>query len=140
MASFDFTWSATYTTPNGGLTWDIQGAVPGGGTIADLDGAGTGDFTAADTVMTDTTRSLSSFSYYGFSDLGLTGQEFVALQLSASEIIFYGNPPDPNNVGEPASIADTAIPATAFTTCFAAGTLIATPSGETAVEALNIGV
>lgn len=107
------------------------------GTLSDGQGTGIGDFDNTDSISD--TNVTDALDYYGFVDLLGTGPDFVVLQFAPTEIFVYGNPPDPSNVTPPTVLADAQIEATAFTTCFAAGTLIKTPEDECSVEDLSIG-
>ncbi|MDU9004315.1 Hint domain-containing protein [Sedimentitalea todarodis] len=70
----------------------------------------------------------------------LGGETFLLIEGPDSTYLGIASVPDPSNfdVGE-ATFPESAINTDPTLVCFAAGTLIATPGGETAVEALKIG-
>ena len=114
-----------------------------GGTLADTDGAGVGDFTLDENLQIN--ASGFSFPYKGTIDID--GISFVVVQVNSSPVTYNGYA----NVADPTATAATLpvgrdidtefgnLDTNTFTTCFAPGTLIATPEGETTVEALQIG-
>lgn len=132
MATFDYLSVAQYTFDGTNLNLVSSPSSPQdlAGTLDDGD-AGSTEFSNGELVDGTST----------FEGVFPSGSDLVAVADGPNLLLF-----------SPTSVADTTFPAqfapgdlqnvdpgSPFTTCFASGTLIATPTGETAVEKLEIG-
>ncbi|MEM9223197.1 MAG: Hint domain-containing protein [Pseudomonadota bacterium] len=134
MADFDFGFVATYFLE--GNDYILLGSGQSTGTLTDNETAPPdGDTFEAGDVLVPSTSGSDTF-YVGTVDLG-GGNTGVAVQLGSRFGISVYSPVDPGNF--PPTIPVASLTANTFTVCFAAGTLIATPSGERAVESLAPG-
>lgn len=104
--------------------------------------AGDGIFDVLEEWFNTTGGTVSIGTYSGY--VGVSGERLLVYSQGRGDVFFYGNVADPSAL-KAAVEADTTLlsDATLITvnepTCFAAGTLIATPDSEVAVETLKAG-
>lgn len=130
MATYDFTNLVIYD----GVTDALSSSPAVGGTLDNGGGAGVGDFTVGETVGT---IGAATLTYEGVKAVDGTLYPVVSISGGANDgnlaIVsgedISGVAPDPLG----------GVPAVTFTTCFAAGTEIATADGVALVEELKIG-
>lgn len=96
------------------------------------------DDSEADTTFEQGVQVLGNGTFEGTYDFA--GDTFVGVVLisDTNQLILYSSDTTANNTF-PASFADASLVSTDYTTCFSAGTLIATPGGAQTVETLEIG-
>lgn len=145
MASYSFNIIASY--PGGAGVQNLDDVQQSTGVIQDGDGAGIGDFTNGEAIAGPFLGIDAVF--VGTADIN--GESFAVVYDPGSNLtLMYGQSSDPaaaidyfNNNLNPTDISANApggiVSSGTFTTCFSAGTLIATPEGEVAVETLAVG-
>ncbi len=144
MATWDFSSVLKFDRAGGSLNFQNSGNfLNESGTLDDGENAGVGSatFEAGDSfgsvTVDGTAYTLEFFGYYSDS-----GVDYVVANVTGvpnTGFLFSPNDAATTTAALPNVISETNVNTGVFNVCFAAGTLIATPDGETAVEALRIG-
>ena len=94
-------------------------------------------FLFSDEILIDVDGSLVIVGTFA-GTTSVSGSLFVVIDAGDGDYILFG-PSTPDYADFPDEFADLVIDGSPFTVCFLAGTMIATPAGETPVESLAIG-
>lgn len=137
MATYTYQFHTLYDPATG--NWQNLSDT-GTGTLSDGDGVGVGDFEVGPPAEIITGGTANDTDYLG--TVVVDGFTFIAVQNISGRVSLYGQDGSPSFA--PPTAFGTLSPAPQvnpvdFTTCFAAGTLIAAPNGEIEVETLTIG-
>lgn len=135
MADYDFGASGNYQFDPGSNQYVLQGTSGLTTTLTDQDG-GSSNFEQNEPLFLDVSGTpIGAGNFQGSVTIG--GVDYPVVNPGGGELEIYISGSDQSIL--PTSFFLTDIDTNTFPVCFAAGTLIATPDGETKVETLSIG-
>ncbi|MCC1491444.1 Hint domain-containing protein, partial [Cognatishimia sp. F0-27] len=135
MADYDFGEGGNYIFDTGSNQYLLQSQTSISSTLTDQDG-GSSNFEQNEPLFFDVGGAPVGVGNF-FGSINIGGVEYPVVNPGGGELVIYISGSDASIL--PPSFFSTDIDIDPFPVCFAAGTLIAAPDGERAVETLAIG-